>query len=168
MDIVDRGNKIISLLGAVGGTIRGRKKLQKLVYLLQFKGEDFDQDYSYWHFGVYSKTLASDLSYLVASGILLEERTQEEGFESYVIRLAPESDADSYDALASGDLAKTLSAEKPRTLELLSTIVYLSARGLAGDELMEELRKRKEHLFSELAAASEIAQSKFSVAVTVN
>jgi uncharacterized protein YwgA len=167
VDIVDRCQKIIELLDTVGGSVKGRKKLQKIIYLLQAAGEDFDQDYVFWHYGVFSKTLASDLAYLVSSGIVEESLLADSPYETYEVKLAT-SVSNTHSALSErANMAKKLAEEEPRTLELLSTIVYLNGQGLRNGTLSEEVKRRKGHLLSEADNAVALAKDEYSISLTL-
>jgi len=55
------------------GELKTRKRLQKVVYLLQAGGCDLGLDYSLHHYGPYSQDLASLTDGMVHSGLLRED-----------------------------------------------------------------------------------------------
>jgi hypothetical protein len=165
MDIVDRCQRILCLLRSLGGSIRGRKKLQKIVYLLQAAGVEFGQEYVFWHYGVFSKTLASDLSFLVQSGDVAETLQQEGEYEYFEVSLAASEITNGCDELEKTDLIRKLADKKPRCLELLSTIVYLHRKGFSGEDVKCRLHELKEHLLDDASEAFDIARSDFSIEV---
>lgn len=57
------------------GTIKTRKRLQKVVYLLQAAGCDLDVEYTLHHYGPYSQDVASLTDKMVQAGLLCEEKT---------------------------------------------------------------------------------------------
>lgn len=61
---VDRYRGLASFLG-LAGTVTGRKKLQKAVYLAQQMGfPGLEERFDYHHFGPYSEALAAELGEL--------------------------------------------------------------------------------------------------------
>lgn len=69
--------QLASLIDQVETTdapLEGRKRLQKLVYLLQFGGHDLGVDYTLHHYGPYARGLASLTDEMVDDGLLQENR----------------------------------------------------------------------------------------------
>lgn len=58
------------------GTIRGRKRLQKVVCLLQVAGCKLDADFFLHFYGPYSRDVADVCDEMVAAGLLSESTTQ--------------------------------------------------------------------------------------------
>lgn len=56
-------------------TLKTRKRLQKVVYLLQAAGCDFKVGYTLHHYGPYSQDVASLTDKMVQAGLLHEEKT---------------------------------------------------------------------------------------------
>ena len=67
----DATYRILKMFTAAG-PIRGRKKLQKMVYLLRAAGTPFHFKYKYHHFGPYSAELQSEISELIDKQLLME------------------------------------------------------------------------------------------------
>src|SRR5262245_58706316 len=65
----------LAKLIAVCDGITGRKKLQKIVHLLQFAGfrEQFPYAFGYLHFGPYSHGVKQDLDLLTREALVQEE-----------------------------------------------------------------------------------------------
>ncbi|MBN1511379.1 MAG: hypothetical protein JXB13_05145 [Phycisphaerae bacterium] len=55
------------------GTLRTRKRLQKVIYLLRAAGCPFDADYTLHHYGPYSSDVARLADAMVQAGLLCEE-----------------------------------------------------------------------------------------------
>ncbi len=53
-------------------TVKGRKKMQKIVHLLEMVGLDLPFKYEYHHYGPYSAELQEEINYLVQHGFLSE------------------------------------------------------------------------------------------------
>lgn len=164
MDIVERVYKLLSLLEICGGEIKTKKKLHKMVYLLQCIGEDFDQTYQYHFYGVFSPTLAADIDFAKKSGLILET---DGDYLGTVFKLDPDySSSVSRTALLrpnAAELAKTLVSQEPRMLEALSTIVYLHQNGHRETKLQEKLSDLKPNLKEFYSDAFELAHSLFQI-----
>lgn len=126
------------------GKIDGRKKLQKIVYLLQQMGHegDFPQEFGYLHYGPYSRQLSSEVDYLSSGddGLLHEEEmpagtnrsysyTPREELSDLLEELKVDQSPDWKRAAV--DLARRDAQE----LEAISTIVYLRGLGFHGAAL---------------------------------
>lgn len=130
--------------------IKGRKKLQKTVHLLQFRGVPFDLDYTYHYYGPYSADLQVEVDTLVRQGLL--EETMEG--EMYVYKITEKgkeflkayrrfinSDFDIPD-----DLLKELLSKNVQVLEIASTYAYLLELGYSPEEAEKEAKELKKHL----------------------
>ncbi len=70
------------------GEVHGRKKLQKIAFLLQSFGVPLPQRFFFHFYGPYSDHLANDIQWLVDAGWLREEARQTAaGFSEYVYRV---------------------------------------------------------------------------------
>jgi len=63
--------KLAKLIAMAGG-LRSRKRVQKMVYLLQSAGCDFDADFGLHYYGPYSRDVAELLDRLTSEEILIE------------------------------------------------------------------------------------------------
>jgi uncharacterized protein YwgA len=64
----------LAKLIAIAGKVHARKRVQKIVFLLQAAGLDFGATFRLHHFGPYSTEVASLLDEMSRQGILEEER----------------------------------------------------------------------------------------------
>lgn len=132
-------------LGKIVGwaeTLRSRKRMQKLVFLLQAAGCPLDVDYDLHHYGPYSEDLAR-LTDLMVDERLLEERVEVRPYgEQYSYRLSPESvrQIAEYEARPVGPgpmapmagfepLARALCEIELKELEIAATIVFFRKQG---------------------------------------
>lgn len=148
----DSFKRLLELV-AVNGKIEGRKRFQKLVYILKQKGFDFTEKYTYHYYGTYSATLQMEIDYLVDSGLLREEQVG----ETYEYTLSEE-----YHELEGifdhhKDLIKILNDKPARILELISVFFYLEDKGYKDVDIIKkktailkpELRDDIERAFKE-------------------
>ncbi|HVT89098.1 MAG TPA: hypothetical protein VHD56_09620 [Tepidisphaeraceae bacterium] len=131
--------------------LKGRKKLQKIVHILQSRGFNFPQRFGYLHYGPYSSQLASEIDALVAGNLLKEEKGVGDDYTPYVYELSDEAMKLLKDLNSTGKppwitLAKNLNEKDPNYLEAMSTILYLKANGFEGNNLRDRFVSLKPHL----------------------
>lgn len=130
------------------GDIKGRKKFQKIVHLLENKGMEPIYRYKYYHYGPYSSDLQLEIDLLVHKGLVKEEF--ENGTYSYKITDKGTEFKEKVSAYNNinidKDLLIKLNEKDASFLELLSTYVFLRDYGRSEDEAKEETLKLKPHL----------------------
>lgn len=158
-----RIEKLLALLGNTGEKkIDSKKKLHKLVYLLQEYDEDFDQDFKFHYYGVFSPSLASDLDIADFEGrVHISESEDQFG---YIIEL---DEGEYPDLNLISDKAKELievfEFEEPQLLEVLSTIVYLDRNYYEGNELLFKLHELKPKLIDHYPKAFGFAEEYYGI-----
>jgi uncharacterized protein len=124
------------------GMLHSRKRMQKLVFLLQAAGCPLDVDYDLHHYGPYSADLARLTDRMVDEN-LLEERVEVHSYgEQYSYRLSPESIrqiAEFEASPTSSELARMMAGFEPlaralyetdlKELEIASTVVFFRKQG---------------------------------------
>lgn len=138
--------RLVSLFHKTG-SVNGRKKIQKMVFLLQNAGLDFGKTFRYHYYGPYCTELQLEMDALVDMGVL-EERHN--GY-SYSYRIAKETDLNTkWEACERNSaLIEYLNRLSPQVLELASTLVFLSERDY-GD--FDSVKKKALSLKPELEA----------------
>jgi uncharacterized protein YwgA len=124
------------------GTLRTRKRLQKVAYLLQAAGCPFDDEFGLHLFGPYSADVADRVDEMAQVGLLTEERQENYAGSQYNYTLTPaaQSQLASVDATDEGqalaaeialyeDQARDLLDRDPRELEVAATIVFFRQQG---------------------------------------
>ncbi|MDI6602227.1 MAG: hypothetical protein QME46_10715 [Thermoanaerobacteraceae bacterium] len=133
---------IIELLN-IAGEIEGRKKLQKIVYILKNLGANFVEDFYFHYFGPYSDTLTVELEELKSMNIIEEEKEENGSYPKYKYRLKPN---DNYTYENHGNLEKyralieKLNNQKARFLELVATIMYFKQEGYSRDKIISKVK----------------------------
>lgn len=158
----------IALLVKVCGEIRGRKKLQKIVHILQEAGHPFREPFGYLHYGPYSSVLKAELDELISDSVklLAEKPRPVSEFSEYVY--APTERLEGVlESLgiekepAWKDLASDLNKKSPAYLEAVSTILYLRRLNFDPERLKSKFEELKpqlvDHFDDALKKADEIA-----------
>jgi uncharacterized protein len=155
--------RILNLAGLIGvcGSVEGRKKLQKIVHILQEIGfaEDFPHKFGYLHYGPYSPSLRSDIDELVSERWgFVQEVTQQAGQYSqysYSLQDGVAEDLDELIALSEAKWAPRaadLAAKSAQDLETISTIMYLQRSGFDGKVLEDRFKELKPALADRFAS----------------
>ncbi len=151
----------VARLVAEIGPVKGRKRLQKIVHLLQSKGYDrFHQRFILHYFGPFSRQLAAQLDFVCAAHLV--EQIHSEGVYTYQ---TPPDCAEEVFALLSDvnepppwiSFAKLLADNDTPFLEALSTLVFLSRAGVERAKLQQQFEHVKPGLKRWFAEASEFA-----------
>lgn len=134
------------------GTLHTRKKLQKVVYMLQQAGCPLDAEFYLHHYGPYSDEVAQLTDQMVQQK-LLEER-EENGTYSYAISPSVSQRLSSLESKPNGmemlemmkpheALAKELLKHKVKDLEYASTILYFYRRNSDWADAVQKAVKMK-------------------------
>lgn len=146
--------RLVSLIGR----IEGRKRLQKLVYLLKSSGyKDFDQQFVLHYYGPFSRQLARELDFLHQANLVREippgeDENRSEGTYVYAPVLGGDKKPRIVELTGARrkppwqEAAKLLADQSTPFLEALSTVVYLRRKGLTGEQLKEGFRRTKPKL----------------------
>ncbi len=147
MSKVERIEKLEQFFGWVGGEIAGRKRLHKLIFLSQELGIDFDQDFIFHHYGVYSPSLSQDLKLAKLWDLVDEKREERSNGVEYRYYLLDQNDPDGSNG--EDEVVKQireLVQQPAMVLEVLSTIVFLDKQGYSKHVILEKLKELKGHL----------------------
>lgn len=157
------------------GTLHTRKKMQKLVFLLQSAGCPFGADFFLHHYGPYSTDLARLTDSLVNNNLLNEQPTENMAGKQYEYTLPPDSQAslERFENTPEGtkrlaemtryeDLAHDLLDRGVSELEYAATIAYFKHGGRNWEDAFAAACK-----FKKLAPTSPAAKSAFALARTV-
>lgn len=150
-------NSILTLFQIVNN-VRGRTKLQKLVFILQQLGFNFEEDYIYHYYGPYSADLQLEVDYLVSQGYLAEQQNNSSYF--YSLRTKPYNFKVDENLIESQDLVARLSNNDYQFLEVLATIFYLKEYDSPDEEnIKAKLSFLKSHLVEHFDSAFETYHS---------
>jgi len=142
-EFLNANQKMLLHLISVGKVIKGRKKLQKIVYILKKLGIPFSEKFKLYHFGPYSIDLQLEVDELVSLGMVDEK--WEGNLCVYCINNRENSLKES--SLIRADIVNILNEKDTSLLELLSTYLYLIE--MEGDEEIAKMKLKiiKPHIF---------------------
>ncbi|GGH86996.1 uncharacterized protein YwgA [Pullulanibacillus pueri] len=133
--------KVMTLL-QVAGEVVGRKKLQKILYILQKLDYPFQEKYQFHFYGPYSEELTLKIEELCNLQFVNEVREKKGGYHQYRYQLTHEGE----DFLKNYQIEmpnidafiEDLNGESSRFLELVSTIFYFDH--LSEEEVIEKVK----------------------------
>ncbi len=106
----------------------GRKRLQKMIYILKKSGIDFSERYSFHFYGPYSEELSTRVEELSNLGFIQENKEKEKGYYQYRYQLTNEgisflnqAETELPDVSA---FIEEMNEQSSRFLELVSTMLY--------------------------------------------
>lgn len=149
-------NKLMQFF-SVMKRIDGRIKLQKIIYILQQKGVDFDLDFKYALYGPYSEDLQLEIDFL-ADISFLEER--KDGANNYVYFLneafKPKLKVDKQTS-GEFELANFLVSKESQLLEVTATIYYLKNKKYDDERsICEKIKSLKPNLSNKVSEAFQL------------
>lgn len=130
--------------------IYGRKKLQKVIHILENCGHQFPFKYEYHFYGPYSSQLQEEVNNLVRQGFLSEDRDD----DTYIYRITTKGEEfkkqleEGIGYNFSVDKAKldVLIGKESQYLEVVSTYMFLLDSGYTSVTAKEKTRELKPHL----------------------
>lgn len=130
---------------AAANDITGRKKLQKMIYILQKCHVPFEEKYQFHFYGPYSEELSLRIEELCNLGFITEEKETKSNYVQYHYEITNDGNEflqqfqmDMPDMTEQIALMKNKSS---RFLELVSTILYFE--GLPVNEIIEKVHTVK-------------------------
>ncbi|MEQ6376856.1 YwgA family protein [Bacillaceae bacterium S4-13-56] len=124
----------------------GRKKLQKMIFILKKLGFPFEERYEFHFYGPYSEELTLRTEELCDLGFLTESEEQKSGYKQYRYTVTEEGLAflQMYPSPIPdvSSQVKLLNEQTSRFLELVSTILYFDE--LEGDSLKNKVLSVKD------------------------
>lgn len=132
-------------------SIPGKKKVQKLMYLMERKGADLSLDYSIHFYGPYSEKLDEALHILEAQGIAQIDTSE----STHTIRVSKEQDEEVIMKEMSivQNVLDSFGNDSAFDLEAITTLDYAANSLLHGrgtdEEIIDEVKKIKGRKFSD-------------------
>lgn len=127
------------------GTVVGRKKLQKIVYISKKFKFNFKEKFNFHFYGPYSEELTLQVEELVNLGFIEEVKESKGSFSQYKYELSAQGKEylQLYPTVIEGyeEFIERLNQESSRFLELISTVLYFEK--LTREELIEKIGKVK-------------------------
>lgn len=126
----EREDVVAAVVSAAGGTLIGRVRLQKAVYLMDRLGLESGFSFDYHHYGPFSRDLDNAMGDAKAFGLVEEafDRRQSDGASYSIFTLQGEAKPEAYGKLSrkkAAELAQLFAATNVTVLELAATVDWL-------------------------------------------
>ncbi len=139
--------KIVDFIATAEG-VAGRKKMQKMIYILKKLGAPFQEKYEFHIYGPYSEELTARVEELCDMGFLLEELEDKGSYVQYKYSVTQEGaefrSTLRESILESPEVAGKLNNKSSRFLELTATLLYFDH--MEREEQIEKLHVVKAKL----------------------
>jgi len=124
----------------------GRKKVQKIVYILKEMGYPFNERFDFHFYGPYSQELALEIEALSYMGILKEGKKDVGDWSQYTYQITEEgqkwADLCKEEELKNiRDIVEILNEQSAKNLELIATILYF--KNLPKNEIIQKIHDLK-------------------------
>ncbi|MFD2044383.1 YwgA family protein [Ornithinibacillus salinisoli] len=110
--------------------VTGRKKLQKMVYILQSLGVPFEEKYQFHFYGPYSEELSLRIEELCNLGFVEEEKEEKSNYYQYHYKITNDGleflNQFALDMPNYKEQVVKLNGKSARFLELVSTMLYFN------------------------------------------
>ncbi|MFW5704146.1 MAG: YwgA family protein [Patescibacteria group bacterium] len=149
---MDKVHDYIHSLLSITGEVVGRKKIQKLTYILKILGVPINLQFKYHLYGPYSFDLQLKIDELVEWDMLKEKKAG----NGYVYTDYSSSSELEYRGILNNyeNILKHLNGLSADDLELISTMLYLKEEGYSDEKLMlEKVRQLKPNLVPHIATS---------------
>ena len=119
--------KIVDFIATAEG-VTGRKKLQKMIYIMKKIGQPFQEKYAFHIYGPYSEELTARVEELCDMGFILEQKEDKSSYVQYRYTVTDEGlefrNALGKPALDDAEHAVKLNSKSARFLELTATLLF--------------------------------------------
>jgi len=127
----DQASLVADIVRASGGSLTGRTKLQKTVYIIQAAGWGSAFTFRYFHYGPYSETLAEAAENACLLNLIKEEKYSTSNGNPYSVyetvnETALDTERSSVSEEPIRSLIQTASKANAIELELAATALYLA------------------------------------------
>jgi hypothetical protein len=143
----EREDVVAAVVAAAGGTLIGRVRLQKAVYLMERMGLESGFSFDYHHFGPFSRDLDNATEDAKAFGLVAEEfgKRQSDGASYSIFKLKSDAKPEAYGQLGrekASRLGKLFGETNVTVVELAATVDWLWREEKYAD-WRAEITKRK-------------------------
>jgi hypothetical protein len=145
---------------SVANEVTGRKKLQKMIYILQKSKFPFEEKYEFHFYGPYSEELTLRVEELCNLGFLQEVKEEKSNYFQYHYSITEDGESflKQFASHLPGleDKVKLLNLQSSRFLELVATMMYFDAwPKQTAEEKTQQVKSRQKYTEEEIEQAWE-------------
>ncbi len=154
--LLDNHAKLVKVIASSDGIV-GRKKLQKIIYILKKLGYPFEEKYTFHFYGPYSEELTLRMEELTNLGFVSEVHEQKSNYYQYRYEVTEQGEdflTHSNASIPDVDmLVNDMTNQSSRFLELVATMLYFD--DLSKEEVeqkVQEVKKKSNYTLEDLEA----------------
>lgn len=132
-------NEIILAIVSIAGKIEGRKRLQKIIHLLQVGGIQIPAEFRIHHYGPFSEEVASTAETMAIEGELDEEIEAVGPYNTYQYLYSAPRESKEVEPEVK-ELIEKLSEFTTVELEVASTIAFFENEGESREDAIEQTK----------------------------
>ncbi len=155
--LLDNHAKLVKVIAASDGIV-GRKKLQKIIYILKKLGLPFEEKYTFYFYGPYSEELSLRIEELTNLGFVTEVKEQKSNYYQYRYQVTDQGqdflEHSNADVPIVESIVRDMKEQSSRFLELVATMLYFDH--LPKDEIeqkVQEVKKKSNYTSDDIEEA---------------
>ncbi|MFC4402828.1 YwgA family protein [Gracilibacillus xinjiangensis] len=155
--MLDNHAKLVKVIASSAGIV-GRKKLQKIIYIMKKLGYPFEEKYTFHFYGPYSEELSLRMEELTNLGFVSEIKEQKSNYYQYRYQVTEQGeDFLTHSPAQMPDVDEVVNQMKERSsrfLELVATMLYFE--DLSKEEVeakVQEVKKKSNYTQEDMQEA---------------
>ncbi|SER88744.1 hypothetical protein SAMN04487944_11214 [Gracilibacillus ureilyticus] len=155
--MLDNHAKLVKVIASSAGIV-GRKKLQKIIYIMKKLGYPFEEKYTFHFYGPYSEELTLRMEELTNLGFVSEVKEQKSNYYQYRYQVTEQGEDflthSPVDIPEVEDVVNQLKEKSSRFLELVATMLYFD--DLTKEEVeakVQEVKKKSNYTQDDMQEA---------------
>ncbi|KAB8127152.1 YwgA family protein [Gracilibacillus oryzae] len=155
--MLDNHAKLVKVIASSAGIV-GRKKLQKIIYIMKKLGYPFEEKYTFHFYGPYSEELSLRMEELTNLGFVSEVKEKKSNYYQYRYQVTEQGeDFLTHSPVKIPEVDEIVSNMKERSsrfLELVATMLYFD--DLSKEEVeakVQEVKKKSNYTIEDMQEA---------------
>ncbi len=125
--LLDNHAKLVKVIAASEGIV-GRKKLQKIIYIMKKLGLPFEEKYTFYFYGPYSEELSLRIEEITNLGFVSEVKEQKSNYYQYRYQVTEQGEDflkhSNTELPLEESVVQEMKEQSSRFLELVATMLY--------------------------------------------
>ncbi|QGH36391.1 YwgA family protein [Gracilibacillus salitolerans] len=125
--MLDNHAKLVKVIAASEGIV-GRKKLQKIIYIMKKLGLPFEEKYTFYFYGPYSEELSLRIEEITNLGFVSEVKEQKSNYYQYRYQVTEQGEDflkhSNTELPLEESVVQEMKEQSSRFLELVATMLY--------------------------------------------
>ncbi|PWU67023.1 YwgA family protein [Gracilibacillus dipsosauri] len=160
--MLDNHAKLVKVIASSAGIV-GRKKLQKIIYIMKKLGYPFEEKYTFHFYGPYSEELSLRMEELTNLGFVSEVKESKSNYYQYRYQVTEEGENflehSPVDLSNLEAIVNDMNEKSSRFLELVATMLYFDDLDKADTERkVQEVKKKSNYTKEDMKEAWEFIE----------